>query len=58
MKISGKDEWVTLTATISDSWQLRWWILSQGGSIEVLSPSCLRKDIAEEVTASYRLYAS
>ena len=38
-----------LTATITDSWQLRWWILSQGAGITVLEPEALRKEIGGEL---------
>lgn len=34
-----------LTANVRDTWQLRFWILSQGAEIEVLSPMSLREDI-------------
>jgi len=34
-----------LTATVADSWQLRWWILSQGAGIVVLEPVELRQKI-------------
>ena len=30
-----------LTATVLDTWQLRWWILGQGDGIEVLQPAAL-----------------
>jgi predicted DNA-binding transcriptional regulator YafY len=36
-----------LTATLIDSWRLRWWILSKTGDIEVLEPKALREDIAK-----------
>ena len=42
-------EEVRLTATITDSWQLRWWILSQGQGITVLEPEALRKEIGGEL---------
>lgn len=50
-----------MTATVSDSWQLRWWTLSQwtlsqGWAIEVLSPALLRNMIGQrlaEVVAHY-----
>lgn len=45
-----------MTATVSDSWQLRWWTLSQGWVIEVLSPALLRNKIGQrlaEVVAHY-----
>ena len=34
-----------LTATVSDSWQLRWWIRSQGAGIVVLEPVGLREEV-------------
>ncbi len=49
--------WQKLTATVNDTWQLRWWLLSQGSAIEVLSPGSLRKEIVaslEETLANYR----
>ena len=42
-------EELRLTATITDSWQLRWWILSQGQGITVLEPEALRKEIGGEL---------
>lgn len=38
-------EYVKLTATVSDTWQLTWWLMSQGNSIEVTAPVSLRKKI-------------
>ena len=37
---------ITVQATVVDSWQLRWWILSQGNALEVLSPDEVRCEIA------------
>lgn len=45
-----------LTATLSDSWQLRWWILSQGGAIEVLAPAALREEIGQRLTTAAEYY--
>lgn len=56
MVIMGQGEWVVVTATVTDTWQLRWWILSQGAGIEVLSPESLRKEIAETLAATHCLY--
>lgn len=39
-----------LTATLIDSWRLRWWILSKTGDIEVLEPRGLREDIARTLS--------
>lgn len=33
-------------ATLPDSWELRWWLLSRGPAVEVLSPRPLRREIA------------
>ena len=38
-------EYVKLSATVADTWQLTWWIMSQGNSIEVAAPVSLRKKI-------------
>ncbi|MBY0577911.1 MAG: WYL domain-containing protein [Burkholderiales bacterium] len=57
-KIEPDEEgWVRLSATVNDTWQLRWWLLSQGASIEVLAPESLRAGIAkslEEALSNYR----
>ena len=41
-----KGERARLSATVLDTWQLNWWILSRGPDIEVLKPAKLRKQIA------------
>ena len=51
---SGED--FRLTATVADSWQLRWWILSQGAGMTVLEPKDLRKDIITELKNGLRGY--
>lgn len=46
----------TLTASVYDSWQLHFWLLSQGPSITVLKPVALRKRIVsclEEALGNY-----
>jgi predicted DNA-binding transcriptional regulator YafY len=45
-----------LTATVSDSWQLRWWILAQGGGIVVLEPMRLRKEILNNLNDALKNY--
>lgn len=47
-----------LTATVSDSWQLRWWVLSQGSAIEVLSPASLRDEIGRQLGEATAYYES
>ena len=43
-KLDGDD--IRLTATVTDSWQLTWWLMSWGDGIEVVSPVALRRKIA------------
>lgn len=43
-------------AKVNDTWQLHWWILSQGVWVEVVSPSTLRKDIAEQLKTAAAIY--
>lgn len=38
-----------LTASVTDSWQLRWWILSQGPNIIIHEPTSLRNEIAQQL---------
>lgn len=45
-----------LTATVPDSWQLRWWILSQGSALEVLLPVGLRKEIGRQLGEAAAYY--
>lgn len=47
-----------LTATVPESWQLRWWILSQGSAIEVLAPAALRDEIGRQLGAAAAYYGS
>lgn len=47
-----------VTATLSNSWELRWWILSQGPAVEVLGPPALRQSIAECLRTASALYAA
>lgn len=49
-------DWLDLTATVKDSWQFRWWLRSQGSSVEVLAPTNLRQTIKNEITALSNLY--
>lgn len=45
-----------LTATVRDTWQLRWWILSQGDGVEVLGPQELRRDIGQALRRASARY--
>jgi hypothetical protein len=46
-----------LTATLIDSWRLRWWILSKTGDIEILEPRHTRDEIAETLRHGAAGYA-
>ncbi|MCC5854109.1 MAG: WYL domain-containing protein [Idiomarina sp.] len=50
-----KNEW-QVKATVLDSWQLRWWILSQGENVQILAPDCLRNNIATTLKAALAQY--
>jgi predicted DNA-binding transcriptional regulator YafY len=46
----------TLTASVHDTWQLKWWILSQGARIVIQSPSELRNAIQTQVAQMNQNY--
>ncbi|WP_022954884.1 helix-turn-helix transcriptional regulator [Perlucidibaca piscinae] len=51
------NEW-KLQARVRDSWQLTWWILSQGDAITVNQPPDLRQRIQQNLADALRRYAS
>jgi predicted DNA-binding transcriptional regulator YafY len=55
-KVDGPD-WKLITATVNDTLQLRWWILSLGNEIEVMAPKRLRKEIEQMLKLSFALYS-
>jgi predicted DNA-binding transcriptional regulator YafY len=46
-----------ITATVKDTAQLRWWLLSFGQSVEVLQPDALRAEMATHAYYMYRKYS-
>jgi predicted DNA-binding transcriptional regulator YafY len=56
LKIEG--DHVKLMATVADSMQLTWWILSFGASIEVTAPVALRRKIGELLTDAAAQYSN
>jgi hypothetical protein len=46
----------TLTATVRDSWQLGFWLLSQGPAIVVLKPGALRRRLISVLTKTLAAY--
>jgi predicted DNA-binding transcriptional regulator YafY len=57
-KITIRADVHTLTATVQESWQLHFWIRSQGAAITVLKPASLRKAIIAELESSLANYRS
>lgn len=45
-----------VAVTLPDTWQLRWWLLSQGAMLEVLAPESLRQEMAVAVEAAATRY--
>lgn len=54
--VRGSDEKL-VSATVTDTDQLRWWLLSLGRNVEVRKPAKLRRSIATEVKAMARPYS-
>ena len=50
-------DWFLLTATLPNSWRLRWWLLSKSGDVEVMKPAELREEIASLLAAAAARYA-
>lgn len=51
-----KDNWLTVTATVQDTSQLRWWLLGFGAQVEVLKPAHLRNELASTAKKMATLY--
>ena len=49
---------IRLTATVMESWQLTWWLMSLGSEIEVVSPVALRRKIAGRLADAAAQYDS
>jgi len=50
------DDKVMLTATINDTSELRWWLLSFGDQVEVLEPKDIRSDMKNIIQSAAKLY--
>lgn len=57
MLLTPLDEGFTLQATVTDSWQLRWWILSLGDAFVVQEPPALREQIGDTLRRAAAAYA-
>lgn len=54
--IQTEANWTILSATVADSWQLRWWILSLCNDVEVLKPESLRSEIKQQLSSAFLKY--
>ncbi|MFZ5619609.1 MAG: helix-turn-helix transcriptional regulator [Pseudomonadota bacterium] len=57
MRIASKNGGLLLTATVADSWQLRWWVLSWGDAVAIEVPRSLQKEISRMIENMHNLYA-
>lgn len=55
-KITTRAGKLTLTATVMESWQLHFWLLSQGPAITVLQPPSLRKQVIAALESAFSNY--
>lgn len=55
-KIKPLDGVFELSASVVDSWQLHWWILSQGAAIKVLMPVALKERVRDAHRAALKNY--
>lgn len=46
----------SLTAMVTDTWELRWWLLSHAGSVVVKQPAELRQDIKAKLAKALEQY--
>lgn len=58
MRLVLEEEGARLTATVNDSWELRWWILSHAGSIQIRKPKKLRDEISHRLRSALELQES
>jgi len=57
-KLKSEGDQVKLTATVADTWQLTWWLMSYGDNIEVTAPVALRKKISGSLADAAAQYAN
>lgn len=49
---------VIVSATVNDTWQLRWWLMGQGAGVEVLAPADLRNEMRMALENAASMYKS
>jgi predicted DNA-binding transcriptional regulator YafY len=55
-KIRADGDWFRIEATVQDTWQLRWWLLSKAVDLTILEPAELRSIILEHLEAALEAY--
>lgn len=55
-KLTRRKDVFHLEVEVQDTWQLRWWILSQSPAITILGPRSLANEIREALTDAVRQY--
>lgn len=56
MRFEETEDGVIAEATIPDTWQLRWWLLSKGPEVEVLAPADLREHMRVQLQQALAAY--
>lgn len=56
MKITPDGDSFLATATVQNTWQLKWWVRSQGPQAEILEPKALRDEFRESLRNTLALY--
>lgn len=56
MRLCPEEDGALLLATVQNSWELEWWILSHTGSIVIQAPLVLRQRIIERLGRGLELY--
>lgn len=56
IKLEKESDWSVVSATVNDTHELRWWLLSQGDSVEILQPKALRDWFSEIAKSMCDLY--
>jgi predicted DNA-binding transcriptional regulator YafY len=56
--VDAEGDWVTVTASVLDRPDLRWWSLGVGDKVEGISPIAVRKQIHETLQGALKNYAA
>ncbi|MNF88835.1 hypothetical protein D3C84_713380 [compost metagenome] len=57
MRLEALDNGCQLQATVSNTWQLQWWILSLGDALVVQEPADLRRQVGDTLRRAGAAYA-